>query len=143
MWTATLVRASKNHGRLDFEIEYLDDSDGEVTNLSYSLSNATKKKVRDLARSEVKRLDDLKNEVIDLPVGQSIDIDPDVPPPPTPPTQAQIDRAAWFDDYRQLQSILTVTAALPGLLTPGRQTIIDNLIASLEADWLNSYLDGI
>jgi len=36
-----------------------------------------------------------------------------------------------------------LTANIPALLTPQAQTIIDNLLISLEADWDNSYLDGI
>lgn len=143
MWTATLIRALKNNGRLDFEIEYLDDSDGEIIRVADSLRSPTKKQIRDIARSTVARLDALKNEVIDLPIGQAIDIDPDVVIPPDPPTQAELDRRAWFVDYRQLNQLLEVTTAVPALLTAQAQTLIDSLRVSLEADWLNSYLDGI
>jgi hypothetical protein len=143
MWTATLIKAKRGFGRLDFEIEYLDDSDGETIRLADSIQNATRKKVRDHARSTVARLDAFKNEVIDLPVGQSIDIDPDAPIPPTPPTPAQIARRAWFDDFRKLQSMLTLMDAVPAMLTPARQTAIDSLRTTLETDWLNSYLEDV
>ena len=143
MWTATLIRADKNNGRLDFEIEYLDSDDGEITRLAYSLTAPTKKQIRDLARREVTRLAALKAEVIDLPVGQSINVDPDIVEPPTPPTQAELDRNAWFADYRQLNQLLEVTTKVPALSTAQATTLIANLRVSLEAGWRNSYLGDI
>ena len=143
MWTATLISARRTFGRLDFEIEYLDDSDGETTRLTYSLNNATKKGVRNLARSEVARLDAFKNEVIDLPVGQSINIDPDAVVPPPDSTPAELARRAWFDDWQRLNQLLRLIAAVPALETAQATNLITNLKASLEADWLNSYLDNI
>ena len=140
MWTATLIRAEKRNGRLDFEIEYLDDTDGEITRIAYSLQSATKKQVRNLARREAARLDALKSEVIDLPVGQSINIDPDVVPDPPPPTSAEIAREAWFDDWRRLNKLLRLANA--GLLSM-TDIRITNLQTSLQADWQNSYLDGV
>lgn len=143
MWTATLIRAEKRNGRLDFEIEYLDDSDNEITRISYSLNSATKKQIRDLARREVARLDTLKSVVIDLPIGQSINIDPDAVTPPSDPTPEELARRAWFDDYQKLRSMLQVAETIPALLTAQTQTAIDNLRVTLEADWENSYLEGV
>ena len=140
------TRSSSAGRQVDFEIEYLDSDDGEITRLAYSLTAPTKKQIRDLARREVTRLAALKAEVIDLPVGQSINIDPDIvepPTPPTPPTQAELDRNAWFADYRQLNQLLEVTTKVPALATAQATTLIANLRVSLEAGWRNSYLGDI
>ncbi len=143
MWTATLIRAEKDHGRLTIEISYVDLETGEVVNKSYNLDNPTKKKIRDLARSEVNRLEALKNEVIDIPVGTSIDITPDptVPPDPPPdPTPEELARTAWFGDWDKFNQFLRLVNA--GLMDSA-DIKITNLRASLSANWLNSYLDGV
>ncbi len=62
---------------------------------------------------------------------------------PDPPTQAELDRIAWFGDYRRLQAMLEVTAKVPALDTAQAQTAITNYRTTLEAGWDNGYLDGI
>lgn len=139
-WTATLLSANKKHGRLRIEISYEDNDTNEVINKVYDLDKATKKSIRSLARAEVNRMEILKNEVIDLPVGISIDITPDTPPIPVPPTPEEIARRAWFTNWsRMLQFLALVDAGLMQF----DDTRIISLRASLLTDWLNSYMDGI
>ena len=97
--------------------------------------------LKSLVRREAAKFE--KTDPVDLApyVGQSVDITP--PDPPAPPTQAELDKQAWIDDYQQLQSMLRVTEAVPALLTAQRQTLIDDLRTTLAADWNNSYLDSV
>jgi len=83
------------------------------------------------------------DHAITIKTGATLDVTPDVVDPPDPPTQDELDRAAWFESYRTLQRMLRVTGDVPALLTPGRETVITGLQVSLAADWKNSYLSGI
>ncbi len=141
MWTATLLEFNKDQGRVDLLVEYTDGQDKHTR--SYNLDNPTKKSIRDIVRREALRFEEVKNNVIDLPVGMSIDIDTDPVTPPPPPTPEELARRAWFDDWEQLRQLTEVTTMLPALQTPQATTLIANLKASLEADWLNSYLGSI
>jgi len=140
MWKATLSKVIKHYGRLDFSIEYQDDSDGEVTTLTYSLRDATDQKIRNIARQEVKVLADLKSEVIDLPVGQMINIDPEPVVTPSPPTAAELARTAWFDDWRMLNKLSIM--ASNGLINQA-DTRITPLRLRLKDTWLDTYLDDL
>lgn len=138
MWTATLLRATRNHGRLDIEIAYSDGTD--TINKSYNLENPTKKSIRALARNEASRLAKLASEVIDLPVGTTIDVTPDPVTPPPAPTPEEIAEGAWFKDWHKLQRLMRLANA--GLIQPTDARIV-TLQTSLKADWLNAYMAGI
>ena len=140
-FTATLDKLARENGKWSVNITYSDGT--ESYSKGYTFERITKRQLRDLARSEAARLLDTTTTDIDIAVGATIDVTPDPVVPPTPPTQAEIDRAAWFVYYQQLTSLQRLTANIPALLTPQAQTLIDNLLISLEADWDNSYLDGI
>ena len=139
MWTATLARLDFENGKWSITITYSDGVD--TVSEGYTLTSVTAKSLRDLARREALRLFNATTTDVDIPIGTTIDVsvDPVIPPSPSP---AEIARTAWFVDYRQLQSMLRATEVVPALLTAQAQTSIDNLRTSLEADWLNSYLDG-
>ena len=139
-WTATLKRADKRKTLVVVEIEYQDSTDGDVFVQRYNLQHASKKGIRDLARSEVTRLAALKTADLDLPIGTSIDIDPDVVVPPPAPSAEEVARRLWFRDWDRLQALLRLANA--GLL-PINDTRITNLQASLQADWVNTYLTEI
>ena len=139
-WTATLLRLSKAHGRVDLEIRY-DDGINDPIDKSYSFERTNKKAIRALARSEVARLQEVKDEVINIIVNQEIDLTPPPDPPAPPaPTPAQIAERAWFRDLNKLRVLLTLVDL--GIL-PGSDSRIAPLRASLIADLLNSYLSGI
>ncbi len=141
MWTATLLKFNTDQGRVDIAVEYTDGTDTHVR--TYNLQNPTKKSIRDLVRAEANRFEAVKVEVIDLEVGLSIDIIPDVVVPPPAPTSEEIAERAWFDDWRQLKQLIELTTAVPALETAQATTLIASLKASLEADWLNSCLGKI
>ena len=141
--TATLTALDRVRDTWRISIVYTDTDTGDSFEKNYRRASVTKAQLRDLARSEAAGIDVNDVTDVDIPIGTTIDVTPVPVDPPTPPTQAEIDRAAWFDDYRQLQSILKATEAVPALLDAQAQTSIANLRTTLEAGWLNSYLDGI
>lgn len=72
--------------------------------------------------------------------GTILDLTP--PPGPPPPTQAELDRAAWFQDWRTYQSYQRgIAANLPGMTatTPA----VANLKASLDAGFKASYAGSL
>ena len=139
-WTAKLLRLSKAHGRVELEIQYSDGIDPPV-NKSYGFERTSKAAIRALARREVARLQEIKDEVIDIIVDQLIDLTPPpADPPPPGPTPAQIAERAWFRDLNKLRVLLTLVDL--GIL-PGSDPRIVPLRTSLNTDFLNSYLSGI
>jgi len=140
-WTATLLRLNKSHGRVHVEISYVDSADDERVDKSYQFERTTKTAIRALARREVVRLQEIKDEVIDIAVDDDIDLTPppDDPPPPDP-TPAEIAERAWFRDWRKLQTLLVLVDAQIIQPTDPR---IDPLKVSLRAGLLNSYLGGV
>lgn len=138
MWTATLLKFDTDNGRVDIEVEYTDGVDTHIR--SYNLNQPTKKSIRDLVRNEANRFEAVKTEVIDLPVGLSIDITPDPVTPPPGPTAEELAEKAWFDDWHKLNRL--VRLANNGLIEM-TDTRIVTLQTSLQAGWLNSYLDRI
>ena len=139
-WTATLLRLSKAHGRVNLEIRYDDGIDPPIDK-SYQFERTNKKQIRALARSEVARLQEIKDEVIDLGLDADIDLTPPPDPPDPPgPTPEQIAERLWFQDWNKLQTLLVLVNAEIIQPTDSR---IDPLKVSLRAGLLNSYLSGI
>ena len=139
-WTATLTGLELRSGKWVVGVLYTDTVSGKTFARNYDRERITKKELRDLVRSEVTRLAAIETVDIDIPIGATIDVTPDAV---TPPTAAEIARAAWFADWERLQQILAVTAAVPALATAPVNTQIANLRASLASGWLNSYLESI
>lgn len=137
-WTATLLRLSKPHGRVEFEISY---RDGLTTiDKAYSFDRFNKTQVRKLARDEIARLEEVESEVIDLPIDVNIDLTPPVVVPPPDPTPEQIAKRAWFDDWRRLQTLLVLVDA--GILQQN-DSRISPLRTTLQDDFLDAYLGDI
>lgn len=139
-YTATLIALDRVRDEWRISIRYDDTVSGKSLTKHYRRDSITKAQLRTLARNEAEDWVNHATTDVDVPIGSTIDV---TPPTPQPPTQAEIDKAAWFADYRQLRAMLEVTAAVPALLTTQAQTSIDNLRASLAAGWLNSYLGDI
>jgi len=142
-YTATLTEREYKRGKWLFSILYIDTDTSESFERNYRRTSITKKEMRDLARREA--LAFIVNEVsdIDIPIGTTIDVTPDPVVEPDPPTQAEIDHDAWFDDYHKLNRMLAVVSSIPALGTTQNNTAIEDLRATLEAGWLNRYLGDI
>ena len=122
---------------------YTDTVSGAEIEKSYNYASITKKKLRNVARADAVAIESNETSDVDIPLGTTIDVTPDPVIPPDPPTQAEIDKAAWFADWRRLNRLLELTTGVPALATTQATTLIANLQASLETDWDNSYLDNI
>ena len=142
-YTATLTALARIRDEWRFSILYEDTDSGQSLEKHYRQNSVTKKQLRNLARNEAVALLNNATNDIDIVIGTTIDVTPDVVIPPDPPTAEELAKQAWFSDYRKLQSLLEVTGAVPALATAQATTLIASLRTSLEADWLNSYLDNI
>jgi len=142
-WTATLTGLEKSSGMWIIGILYTDTVSGKTFSRNYDRARITKKQLRDLVRAEVLRLIEIETTDIDIPIGTTVDVTPDPVIPPDPPTAAELANRAWFDDWRQLNQLITLTTAVPALETAQATTLMANLRASLESDWLNRYLGNI
>ena len=140
-WTATLLHADDRGSHWKIGVEFTDGV--RTKQVGYRFTGSTATDLKNFVRAKAHEFE--SSDAIDLLtfVGQSIDVTPPVVTPPDPPTQAQIDRKAWFKDYQKLQAMLQVTTDVPALATTQANTTIANLRTSLETDWDNSYLDGI
>ncbi len=140
-WTAELISAQDRDDYWKIVIEFSDGS--RSVRRGYRTTATSLDALKAFVRNEALKFD--KTDPVDFTpyIGGSIDVTPPVVVPPTPPTQEEVDKAAWFDDYQKLNQLLELTTAVPALATAQATTLIANLRASLEADWDNSYLGSI
>lgn len=141
-WTATLKDAEYRETHWFVEVVFTDGT--RTKKEGYPFTGTTPAQLAAFVRGKAKEFN-RTDAAVDFTtfIGQSIDVTPPTVDPPAPPTQEELDRDAWFTDYRVLQSMLKVTTDIPALATPQTNTAIANLRTSLEAGWLNSYLDGV
>jgi len=109
----------------------------------YLRGNPTNADAKRLALAAVHQRTETEAHSITIPVGTTMDVTPDPVVPPTPPTQDEIDEAAWFADWRTLNQMQQLFAVLPATSTTPRQDAMLALVASLEAGFKNSYLEKI
>lgn len=138
-WTATLISASPRDDHWKIVVEFTDGA--EIVQDAYRFTGQDEAALKRFVRNKASQFD--RTDPVDLTafIGQSIDVTP--PGPPDPPTQDEIDKAAWFADYRELQAMLQVAEVVPALLTAQTITAIAGFRTSLENGWLNSYLGDI
>ncbi len=138
-WIATLTRMRRVRDVWRFTISYFDDVNIETFEKHYRQPSLTKKGLRDLARNEAAALAANETTDVDIPLGTTIDVTPDPVIPPDPPTQDEIDKSLWFQEYTELKQLLEVTTNIPVLLTAQAITAISDLRTNLNLTWKNSY----
>ena len=141
--TATLTRLDRVKDKWLITILYTDTISNDTVEKTYNYASITKKQLRDIARADAAALASNETNDVDIPIGTTIDVTPDPVIPPAPPTQAEIDKATWFDECRQLKQIQQVFAAVPAIETPARTTIMTDLQTGLQSGWKNSYFGDI
>ena len=144
--TATLLKAQQGNSGNNLLVEFIDGD--EVATHKYRDYKDSPSDFVSLIRSQASQREAVKTYDFSSHVGKTIDLTPPVveePEPPVviPPTAEEIARDAWLADYRRLNSMLNVTEAIPALSTTQSDNAIAALRVSLEADWLNSYLEYI
>lgn len=137
-WTAKLTKAAKVSGGINVAIEYTNGVD--TVTKTYRFDHLNTKRLKRLARNEVANLESWGSETINVAVGADIDLTPPTPPAEPVPTQAQLDRDAWFKDWQQLSALLLLVDAELILPTDSR---ISPLKTSLSAGLKPAYLKNI
>ena len=142
-WEAELKKAVPYPTHWKIQLEY-DNGAGKTKTEGYRFTGADPAALKAFARNEALKFE-RKDSTFDFTtlIGQSIDVTPPVVVPPTPPTQAEIDEAAWFADWETLKAMNYVMATIPTLATQARIDAAAALEASLDAGWKNSYLEKI
>ena len=142
MWTATLLNAEDRDTHWKIVVEFTNGTDTKKE--GYRFTGTTAKQLKDFVRGKAAAFE--RNDIaLDLAplVGQSIDVTPPTPDPITPPTNEELAEAAWFADWRKLNQLRQLLTAVPALADPAANALVASLEASLEAGWLNSYLEKI
>ena len=138
-WTATLLDAKDRDSHWKIVVEFTNGV--QTANRAYRFSGTTNVELATFIRRKATEFDNTDPVDFTPLIGQSIDVTP--PGPSDPPTQVEIDEAAWFADWRSLKQMIELTESIPDMATPQRTAAMNNLRTSLEADWLNSYLGSI
>ena len=141
-WTATLLNAVDRDTHWKIVVEFTDGTDTKKE--GYRFTGTTAKQLKDFVRGKAAAFErnDASLDLLPL-IGQSVDVTPPTPDPITPPTNEQIAERAWFDDWRKLNQLRQLLTAVPALADPAANALVASLEASLEAGWLNSYLEKI
>ena len=142
MWTVTLLNAEDRDTHWKIVVEFTDGTDTKKE--GYRFTGTTAKQLKDFVRGKAAAFErnDIALDLVPL-IGQSVDVTPPTPDPITPPTNEEIAEAAWFADWRKLNQLRQLLTAVPALAGPTANALVASLEASLEAGWLNSYLEKI
>lgn len=139
--TAKLLEAIKTGEGWKIKVEYTDGADKRIA--THRMSGTTNNDLITFIRNQATKFTEVKASDYSEHIGKSIDITIPEPTPIPAPTAAEIAKAAWFADWRQLQQLQSVTSAVPALATSAAIALETSLKTSLEAGWLNSYLGDI
>jgi len=136
---ATLLNAVQSGLSWKIEIEY---SDGvETYIISERFNGTTIAGLKDFARSKALRVDGVIDTFdFTTVIGQSIDVTPITP---VPPTAEEIAKEVWFDDWAKLRQINTLLEQAPAISTASRIAFRDSLQSTVESNWLDSYLGDL
>ena len=143
-WTAELLSAEDRQTHWKIVVRFSDSDTGDTKKQGYRFNGTTNQQLAAFVRgkaAEFERTDNTSD--FSTLIGQSIDVTPPTPDPITPPTNEQIAERAWFDDWRKLNQLRQLLTAVPALADPAANALVASLEASLEAGWLNSYLEKI
>ena len=139
---ATLLSAKQRELGWKVEIEYAEGVDTWI--ITEFFNGTTVEELKAFARTKALKIDDIIATFdFTTVIGQSIDVTPIVPVEDPAPTVEELAKIAWLADWHELQRTQSVLQKLPGLATAGRLAFEANLIASLEAGWLDSYLGDV
>lgn len=140
-WTATLKDAKDRNSHWKITVEFTDGV--RTAERVYRFTGSTAAQLKAFVRRQALEFE--SSDGIDLIplINQSIDVTPPVPDPPDPPTQEEIDRDAWLDDFFELERIQRIIAAVPALDTGQTQARVTQLRNSLETNFDNSYRDYV
>jgi len=138
--TAKLLDAVKWEAGWKIKVEFTDNA--EVREQTFRFNGVTVQDLIDFVRAKAIQREAAATSDYSIYIGQSVDVTP-VDTAPIPPTQEELDKAAWLADWQNLKAAQKVLSELPSLATAGRIAYRDGLITTLEAGWLDSYLGSV
>jgi len=127
-WIAQLTKASLLDGDALLVVTFTNDAPVSSFDETYRFRSVQDTSfLRDKVRNRIAELNAVSAWVPTLPIGAIVPSADPLPPPA--PTQAELDRAAWLDKYRQLQSWMRA-------VNVGLESATDPLFTNLRADVL-------
>lgn len=136
-WTAKIAEKKlTDRGLLEVSVDYTNGT--LVIRKDIQVSNAQDQKwLKGQIKAQVKILEALTAYEQEVTVGD-VDLTPDPIIPPPTPTQAELNRAKWAEDYNKLQKLETL---LTKKLIKSNDAELLALRTSVEADFKPEYAD--
>lgn len=136
-WTASIAsKAVRGNGKLVVEVDYTNGT--QVIREDINISNAQSDKwLKQQIIDRVNALKSLDTYSSTIQTG-AVDLTPEPVTPPPTPTQAELDRAKWSEDYNRLQKL---EALLSKKLIKANNAELLALQTSVEADFKPEYAD--
>lgn len=135
-WSAKITDKSLSEGRLSITVELKNGS--KLFGEKFIVSNAQGPSwLKDRINERIDVLNKLSAYEASLGLGD-VDLTPDPITPPPTPTQAELNRAKWAEDYNKLQKLETL---LTKKLIKSNDAELLALRTSVEADFKPEYAD--
>lgn len=137
MWTAKIAEKKiTGRGLLEVSVDYTDGT--KVIRKDIQVSNAQGPDwLKGQIKAQVKIFEDLTAYEQEVTTGD-VDLTPDPVIPPPTPTQTELDKAKWSEDYNRLQKLETL---LIKKLIKSNDVELLALRTSVEADFKPEYAD--
>jgi len=141
-WTAKILRADKQKDKWNVAVEYTNGID--TIKKGYTLdATLTQDQAAGMLRAKLAELESFEAATLPFPVGVTLDLTPPAvvtAPTPTLPTQAELDKAEWFDNYQEMQQYNKLIAV--GVMQPS-DIEVTNMQTWLQLNYLPEYLGSI
>ncbi len=138
-WTAKIIKAEKRSDKWKAIVEYSNGTDSFFKD--YLLDHLDSSGAAGMLCKKLAELEDFETVESPFPLGVELTIEnltPAPPEPPPEPTQAELDRKAWFDNYNLFYKTQRMVEI--GVST---QSEVDAIKATLTAGYLPEYGDSL
>lgn len=133
MWTASIVSIVKSRGKTHIKVDYTDGIDTlTITHIAEGI-NCTKDWLISVIRNEIQKMERVYALADEISLGN---VDITITPPI--PTQEEIDRDKFIQDYRKFIIITRIVNL--GILT-GQEPFITNLVNTLKTNFKQEYIN--
>jgi hypothetical protein len=139
-WTVKILRAEKRNDKWKSAVEYTNGV--ETFSKGYTLDPLSESKAAGMLRAKIEELDAFDADVFPFPIGEVLDLTiPAVTPAePTPPTDAELAKRAWLNDFylmEKYQRLIDIN------IISADNSAVTVLQSSLATDYLPEYLEFI
>tara|TARA_R110000850_G_scaffold198881_1_gene325107 strand:+ start:754 stop:1185 length:432 start_codon:yes stop_codon:yes gene_type:complete len=139
-WAVKILRAEKRNDKWKSAVEYTNGVD--TFSKGYTLDPLSEAKAAGMLRAKIAELDAFDSDVFPFPIGEVLDLTiPTVTPAePTPPTEAELAKRAWLNDFYLMEKYQRLIAI--NVLNV-HEPVVKALKSSLATDYLPEYLEFI